>query len=80
MNTMTTKYTGEQAFPSVPAFPSTHELMGGKGMTMRDYFAAKAMQGLMAMCATGAQALDGAEHCAKLAYVQADEMLKAREI
>jgi len=76
-----------------PAFPmpiagcndgsvyNTLEQWGGElgGMSLRDYLAAKAMQGLMAMCATGAQTLNGADNCARLAYMQADAMLRARE-
>ena len=50
------------------------------GMSLRDYFAAKAMYGLMSMCATGAQTLNGADDCARLAYEQADAMLRAREV
>ena len=50
----------------------------GPGMSLRDYFAAKAMQGLLAgrflICADPA-----AEHAvSKAAYQQADAMLEAR--
>lgn len=65
-----------------PAFPS-HGSMGEvshEGMSLRDYFAAKAMVGLMTMCAGKAQDLGGADDCARLAYEQADAMLKAREV
>jgi len=70
-----------------PAFPAPDlgnvmyidERKAERGMTLRDYLAAKAMQGLMAMCATGAQTLNGADNCARLAYMQADAMLRARE-
>ena len=72
---MTTKYTGEQAFPSVPAFPSSHELMGEKGMSMRDYFAAKALSGLI---------VNGENFNLPLltafCYEVADAMLKARQV
>lgn len=44
------------------------------GMTLRDYFAAKAMQG---MCSWGAH--DERRDVASEAYFIADEMLKARE-
>jgi len=45
------------------------------GMTLRDYFAAKAMQGLLA-CPLG----DGTKQdFARLAYEYADAMLKARQ-
>ena len=45
------------------------------GMTLRDYFAAKAMQGLISI-----DDLDmHQDDYARLAYQQADAMLKARE-
>ena len=43
------------------------------GMTLRDYFAAKAMQGLVANSNTNPMDI------AKAAYVVADFMMKARE-
>jgi hypothetical protein len=68
-----------------PAFPTTmHNYGDGKyashGMTLRDYFAAKAMQGLIASprgTPDGSDATD--EYYAKCAYIMADAMLKARE-
>jgi hypothetical protein len=50
---------------------------GNKGMTLRDYFAAKAMQGMMA----DGQVLRlvGESTLANTAYELADAMLKARE-
>lgn len=45
------------------------------GMTLRDYFAAKAMQGIM----TDPDMTMGADKIAEWAYMQADAMLKARE-
>ena len=45
-----------------------------KGMTLRDYFAAKAMQGLV-----GASQSFPRSSIAEHAYLMADEMLKARE-
>ena len=56
-----------------PAFPhSTNSTLSWEGMTLRDYFAAKAMQGILF------EGLDSAE-TAKHAYEMADAMLKARE-
>ena len=62
-----------------PAFPTLHNgstLPGQTGMTLRDYFAAKAMQGMLAE--DGGGALNN-EELAEFAYGIADEMLKARE-
>jgi hypothetical protein len=56
-----------------PAFPSTnhhgHKL---EGMTLRDYFAAKAMQGFIPDGGTNVQEI------AQASYIVADAMLKAR--
>ena len=64
-----------------PAFPIVIDLGDGvkyqNGMTLRDYFAAKAMQGY---CADPDYKKDcGQENTAIAAYRMADEMLKARE-
>lgn len=48
--------------------------VGGAGMTLRDYFAAKAMPELYRRVESG-----GFERVAKLAYEMADCMLAARE-
>jgi hypothetical protein len=60
-----------------PAFPTGTGVTPYKsGMTLRDYFAAKAMQGLV----ENANWRGMPEHSlAKEAYKLADEMLKARE-
>ena len=69
----------------IPAFPNPHYI-NHKGMTMRDYFAAKAMQGLM----SGRWKADmhgilydayraDADKWAESAYHFADAMMKARE-
>ena len=65
---------------SEPAFPS-HGTMGEvnyQGMTLRDYLAAKAMQGI---CAAMGELKKGCtqEAIAKEAYEIADAMLKHRE-
>ena len=60
-----------------PAFPRDHASDGHNGMTLRDYFAAKAMQGVLAR--NGGYALR--EHmlsAARNAYDQDDAMLAAR--
>lgn len=58
---------------SGPAFPAAPN---GIGMTLRDYFAAKAMQGLIY------DKLPENElgTAARYSYAMADEMLKAREL
>ena len=49
-------------------------LKGEKGMTLRDYFAARALQGLIST-----EGASSAERYAEIAYKLADAMLKARE-
>ena len=61
--------TGGPAFPA-PAGRLTP--ITDQGMTLRDYFAAKAMQGLM-------DAAMPMPEIAQAAYQMADDMLKARE-
>jgi len=74
-----------------PAFPHTVEYKGADcggvvpygGMTLRDYFAAKAMAGMLADPDT-ARTVQKArrkmdEAVAELAYMYADAMLKARQ-
>jgi hypothetical protein len=63
----------------VPAFPSTFHNGWGepeKGMTLRDYFAAKAMQGWLANPKTEYET--SYEKLAKVFYEMADAMMKAR--
>ena len=59
-----------------PAFPWCGDLNEcptiNLGMTLRDYFAAKAMQGILY---AGLEPVETAKH----AYTMADAMLKARE-
>jgi hypothetical protein len=57
-----------------PAFPTGYD--PEKGMTLRDYFAAKAMQAGINTYHHDEEDLD--EFC-RWAYVVADEMLKARD-
>jgi hypothetical protein len=63
----------------IPAFPAMHYDLADNehGLTMRDYFAAKAMQGI---CNSRSHSeLKGhAIASAKVAYEMADAMLKAR--
>ena len=62
-----------------PVFPQdkidNHGIrMSEGGMTLRDYFAAKAMQGMLAASENYAN-----DELANFAYLVADAMLKARE-
>lgn len=67
---------------SGPAFPSTLKVCGcgaqarEQGMTLRDYLAAAAMQGIHASCA---DSYPSVMNVAEMAYVQADAMLAVRE-
>jgi len=66
-----------------PAFPLHSEIRPAIdtewcGMTLRDYFAAKCMQGLSALPSDFNNNRDILEMVAKIAYAQADAMLSAR--
>ncbi|EJA2551641.1 hypothetical protein MWS75_003719 [Serratia marcescens] len=68
------KETGGQAFPE-----PVMDFGQSRGMTLRDYFAAKAMQGMLSN--PGMWDLLNERHAqsvAKDAYIMADAMLKAR--
>ena len=67
------------------AFPFSHEpvptMAGGldlRGMTLRDYFAAKVLQGMHARDSYD-RGQASPEQRASLSYIDADAMLKARE-
>jgi hypothetical protein len=73
------------------AFPSTFKSMSPEegqvhrwGMQLRDYFAAKAMQGLIS-CPDWREGagedvgMNASDYTARIAYMMADAMLKARE-
>ena len=64
------------AFPQAPIITKNFGTFKEKGMSLRDYFAAKAMQGYLFSCV---QAADNPKMCAQWAYEMADEMLKERE-
>ena len=65
---------------NAPAFPLemvyTQENEKFNGMTLRDYYAAKAMTGLLTAEIVGEYSN---EHVAEISYRIADAMLKARE-
>ena len=64
---------GGSAFPSPPSQHSNGFYSTGEGMTLRDYFAAAALQGILAV---GGFNWDDDS---KNAFKAADAMLKARE-
>ena len=65
---------------NTPAFPFVAEddtgMMINMGISQRDYFAAKAMQGMLAACTGWSDA--NQDRLASTSYRMADEMLKAR--
>jgi hypothetical protein len=73
----------EYPMKDTPAFPHTIEHLHEPvttGMTLRDYFAAKAMQGLIASprgTPDGSNATD--IYYARVSYLMADAMMEARE-
>jgi hypothetical protein len=70
---MSNTNTGGPAFPGVK-WVHQGENVNPDGMTLRDYFAAKALQGLMPSTMEWPE-----EAIAEAAYRQAEAMLKARE-
>ena len=62
-----------------PAFPCEYDeyFPLGNGMTLRDYFAAKAMQGFAAM--DDVDGFSSVEEMAKMSYKWADAMMKVRQ-
>lgn len=72
---MKDEYTGGPAFPAAHFDLSDHE----HGMSLRDYFAAKAMQSEI-IGNEGLSNRDGfIEAVARISYRMADAMLKARQ-
>ena len=64
-----------------PAFPTPAHNLTNDGMQLRDYFAAKAMQGWLASFPEHVEASTAEKSChvtARLAYTIADAMMKAR--
>lgn len=77
------KHTGGPAFPNKESSCNGGSSLESCGMTLRDYFAAKAMQAFItgAMSdGTPLRTMDGDDKvAAKAAYIIADAMLKERE-
>jgi hypothetical protein len=70
-----------KAYPFIHKHPTTGNTTMAEGADLRDYFAARAMQGLIASprgTPDGSDATD--EYYAKCAYIMADAMMKAREV
>ena len=66
----------QPAFPTGIITDGKSKIIGGSnGMSLRDYFAAKAMQGLLA-----SEVYAPREEFAESAYNMADAMMKAREL
>lgn len=70
--------------PALPTGPENHGYNGadgtgsGPGLTLRDYFAARAMQGLLSHA--GRTACEGVkQNVAHYAYGMADAMMEARD-
>ena len=72
---MSNTNTGGPAFPTEAYDLERQTIVREEGMTLRDYFAAKAMQGMMS---DGIHENDFAWAAAQ-AYKMADAMLKARQ-
>jgi hypothetical protein len=56
--------------------PNLNVILEQRGMTLRDYFAAKAMQGILVGIECDPATVP---HVAESAYILADAMLKARQ-
>jgi hypothetical protein len=69
--------TGGPAFPFEYFDEQLQKAKTMRGMTLRDYFAAKAMQGLLAQ-SMGTALGSEPKFAAEYAYAMADAMLKAR--
>ena len=78
---MSNTKTGGPAFPAFENHPSYGQMLAVGGMTLRDYFAAKAMQAaLMTVKPSQTNTFDDVlKESASVAYKVADAMLKARE-
>ena len=80
------KDTGGPAFPKTGNFNETasacYDSVDSDGMTLRDYFAAKVLNGLVAVAVSnggvGGEYPAGTDNLAKSAYVVSDAILKAR--
>jgi hypothetical protein len=70
-----------KAYPFIHKHPTSGQTSMSEGMDLRDYFAAKAMQGMLANPKLQAQILmSGQSWIEESAWKVADAMLKAREV
>ena len=65
--------------PAFPTYYGGYAKCDADGMTLRDYFAAKAMQGFLHYSATKGIYTPPDNELAKASYDLADAMMKARE-
>ncbi len=75
---MNNGYTGGPAFPVSADILSLPEPKALMGMTLRDYFAAKAMQSLLYVGAGKIGSPEGVEGLASASFIIADAMLRER--
>jgi hypothetical protein len=73
--------TGGPAFPCAEIRNMNEEIVqyASEGMTLRDYFAAKAMSAYIASMTEGQEPIEHATGISEHSYLFADAMLKARE-
>jgi hypothetical protein len=74
---MSTERDGGPAFPVI--FEHSEASSEQHGMTLRDYFAAKALGGMLAELPKTCYGLDWQDKVTRTAYELADAMLRARE-
>mgnify|MGYP000923095365 CR=1 FL=1 len=75
---MSNDKTGGPAFPKAGLDVWNDAVSVQTGMTLRDYFAAKALQGLLS-CQSEETGFYQAKNAAQEAYAMADAMLEARK-
>ena len=76
---MSNTNNGGPAFPCVRYYSDEHPIGYETGMTLRDYFAAKAMQAILSENPDYHQTYEFID-LADFSYQAADAMLKAREV
>ena len=69
-----------KAYPFIHKHPTTGNTTMAEGMDLRDYFAARAMQGLVISKSFIDLYSAGATAVAQQAYLVADAMMKQREV